>query len=548
MASSLWNASYGRLRRWAGRRKLRSQVRQLEERLAAQEREGAPVLFFDASTRLNHVSQNAAFSKLAEWAVRSKGVPTIRMVCHQGMSQCMLGTDRTDLEKPPPCRLCVRMSNILHAEERTIRLEFDPSVAQELSHRLADFSLSELENWTFRGFELGQLCLPSLRWALRRHHLPQEAGIRNLFRQYLSSAASLLSAFEVIMVAHAPRSLVVFNGISYPEGVAREVALSRDIPVVTHEVGLRPFSAFFSHGHATAYPIELPDRPLEPEEQVELNAYLQDRTQGQFSMAGVQFWPEIEPMPEALKGAISRHRGMVAVFTNVIFDTSQIHANVIFDDMFDWLKNLKGSILQNPETLFVIRAHPDEARPGKASQDDVAGWMLGSGLLSADNVVFIPPQEYISSYELIREAKLVLIYNSSIGLEASIMGAPVLSAGRARFTQVPTVFFPEDREGYMRMLEAFLAQGHVEAPPEFSENARRFLHYQLFRTSLSFGDFLGPDPDVQGGVLLKDFSPRDLDPEHCVEMDVIGKGIVEGEAFVYPRARSASEEMGAANS
>jgi hypothetical protein len=32
----------------------------------------------------------------------------------------------------------------------------------------------------------------------------------------------------------------------------------------------------------------------------------------------------------------------------------------------------------------------------------------------------------------------------------------------------------------------------IEVPAEFKRNARRFLYYQLYRTSLPFGDFLQP--------------------------------------------------------
>ncbi len=58
-------------------------------------------------------------------------------------------------------------------------------------------------------------------------------------------------------------------------------------------------------------------------------------------------------------------------------------------------------------------------------------------------MVFVGPQETLSSYELIQKSKFVMVYNSTIGLEASIMGAAVLCAGKARFTQYPTVFFPQ---------------------------------------------------------------------------------------------------------
>ncbi len=543
MPSDLTNASFGRLRRWRARRRLRAQVEEIERAVRSKplnpDEGPAPVMFLDASTRLNHVSQNAAFSKFAEWAVRLMGVQTWRMMCQQGMSQCMLGTDHTDLAKPPPCRLCLRMSGILHAPNHTLVLEFDPGVESDLHSKLDSQSVAELSGWRHRGYELGKICLPSLRWALRRHHLPEESAVRDTLQRYLISAANLLRHFERIFDALNPRALVVFNGVSYPEALARQVALSKGVPVVTHEVGMRPFSAFFSHGHATAYPMDPPQAPLRPDERRALDAYLQDRTHGRFSMAGVQFWPEIEPLPEVLRQKIDAHRGTVPVFTNVIFDTSQIHANVLFENMFDWLEELKRAISAHPETLFIVRAHPDEARPGKASQESVASWVANSGLLAAENVHFIPATKYVSSYDLIREAKLVLIYNSSVGLEASILGAPVLCAGRARFTHAHTVYFPDSKARYRVMLEEFLAQERVENPEEFSENARRFLHYQLFRTSLVLSDFLGPDPDIAGGVLLKEFEAERFEPERSVELDVIAKGILYGSPFVYPEGARA---------
>lgn len=72
------------------------------------------------------------------------------------------------------------------------------------------------------------------------------------------------------------------------------------------------------------------------------------------------------------------------------------------------------------------------------------------------------------------------------------MGATVLCAGKARFTQYPTVFFPRSIELYQKELERFLEAEKIEVPADFKRNARRFLYYQLFRTSLPFGDFLEP--------------------------------------------------------
>ena len=101
-------------------------------------------------------------------------------------------------------------------------------------------------------------------------------------------------------------------------------------------------------------------------------------------------------------------------------------------------------------------------------------------------------EKFLMVVELILKSKFVMIYNSTIGLEASIMGAAVLCAGKARFTQYPTVFFPQTVAEVRRKMREFLAADKIEIPAEFQRNARRFLYYQLYRTSLPFGDFLEP--------------------------------------------------------
>ena len=64
--------------------------------------------------------------------------------------------------------------------------------------------------------------------------------------------------------------------------------------------------------------------------------------------------------------------------------------------------------------------------------------------------------------------------------------------GKARFTQYSTVFFPQTVEEVRSKLKEFLEAEEIDVPLDFKRNARRFLYYQLFRTSLPFGEFLEP--------------------------------------------------------
>ncbi|MEX0787826.1 MAG: hypothetical protein WD906_07805 [Anaerolineales bacterium] len=491
-----------------------------------------PVVFFNASTRISRLSLNAAFGLLASWSVRASGIPVRYWVCQQGMDLCVLGTDRRRPTGLPPCADCLDFSDRLFPPSLRVPLVFSPPDLSVAS--LQDATAEELGRWVWKGLPLGELCMPSLRWALRRHHLVDDSETRLLLRRYLISAASLAEQVEARLRSEPPRALVVFNGITYPEAVAKAIAERSGVRVITHEIGLRPFSAFFSRDHATFRKVALPaESPWTDTERGVLQEWIRSRTRGDFTMAGIRFWPRMQPIPRGLRRAIPRFRQMAAVFPNVIFDTSQVHANTIFPDMFAWLDSLVPVIRAHADTLFVVRAHPDEDRRGKESQEPVADWFHDRGLDQEVNTFFIGPRELVSSYELLHQAKLVLIYSSSVGLESAMLGKPVLSAGRARFSHVSIGWTARDADHYRETLEQLLRAARVDVPEEYSEQARRWLHYEAFHASLDLSPFLEADPGHPGMVGFRAFEPSAVAANPCLR--VIRAGIVHGDQpFVMP--------------
>lgn len=489
------------------------------------------VIFFNASTRLSGLSQNAGFSLVSSLALEKTGVRVIELVCERGMTHCVLGTNNNDLKSPPPCSECIRTSRKLF--DYTLARPLGFTRDSEIDRQLADYSLEQLLNFEAGGFPAGKLVLPSLRWILRRHHLIDDKDTRYLAREYILSALSLKKQFDQILDDVDPFAIVVFNGMFYPEATLRWAAQKRDLPVYSHEVGMLPLSAFFTDQEATAYPVSVDDDfQLSDEQILILNEFLARRISGNFVTAGIQFWPEIKSLEQSFLDEAGEFDSIVPVFTNVVFDTSQSHANVIFDHMFQWLDVVLDAIKAHPEVLFVIRAHPDELRSGKESRETVADWVRKYQVAELPNVKFIASNEFFSSYELIQHAKFVMVYNSTIGLEASIFGKPVLCAGKARYTQIPTVFFPGSKSGYIKQLDEFLNSVEIAHPEEFRVNARRVLYSQIFRASLPFEPFLEEDGIWPGYVRLKDFPLDDLSPEKSSTIQVILQGIKQRKSFI----------------
>lgn len=495
--------------------------------------EGNPVLFFNASTRLSRTSLNGAFSWLTANSLQSNGIPVVFLTCTYGLNPCLLATDRDNPKKELPCKDCIRLSNEMYKGLRTIPLTFreEPILFNEVE----GLEFEGLEKYVYQGVPLGELTLPSLRWIMRRHHLNGVPNAVQLERMYIRSAWSTYVQVTDWIEHNNPRAIVVFNGLQYPEAIVRWVGKQHEIPTYTHEIGLMQETAFFTAGEATATPIDLPDDlEMTPERDHKLDEYLESRLQGAFKTAGVQFWPEMERLTPAFWNLARTFRQIVPIFTNVVFDTSQSHANVVFDDMFDWLDNVKKLIEKNVDTFFVIRAHPDELRKGKESLETVTDWVIANHMMHLPNVLYIAPDQFISSYDLIRIAKFVMVYNSTIGLEAAAMGNAVLSGGKSRFTQVPITYFLKTREAFMQQAQDMIDAVEWSVPPEFRENARKFLYYQFFHTALDFSDFIMPDPVWNGYVKLKDFSAEKLLPENSQTMQIIQEGILEGKPFVIP--------------
>jgi hypothetical protein len=161
-----------------------------------------PVVIFNASARLIGLSQNAAFSLLTAWSLRLSGVPVVHFVCKSGMSHCIQGTNRQDYTTPPPCSGCIAQSQQLYrgAQVRWFSFERD----RDLAASLEGLDIGQLSNFIYplpdgpvdevstqensedgRHIPLGKLVLPSIRWALRCHHLPDDQPTRYLYREYI---------------------------------------------------------------------------------------------------------------------------------------------------------------------------------------------------------------------------------------------------------------------------------------------------------------------------------------------------------------------------
>jgi hypothetical protein len=99
----------------------------------------------------------------------------------------------------------------------------------------------------------------------------------------------------------------------------------------------------------------------------------------------------------------------------------------LFETQIEWINFLIGKAKENPELIIIIRVHPREfpnKREGVKSENAHRLEKIFEHLPS--NVVINWPSQNISIYDLIPNVDIVLTFWSTVGLEASIFGCPII--------------------------------------------------------------------------------------------------------------------------
>ena len=151
---------------------------------------------------------NAAFGLISSWGVQLAGRDVIHFACKSGMSQCVLGAGLGDPKTPPPCRGCIQYTKLFTGAAHTAWFDYreDP----DLRNKLRNYTVNELEIFSYQGLPLGSLVLPSLRWILRRHNLQEDEITHHLFSEYILSAYNIAVEFKKVLSRFDPETVVSF--------------------------------------------------------------------------------------------------------------------------------------------------------------------------------------------------------------------------------------------------------------------------------------------------------------------------------------------------
>jgi hypothetical protein len=199
----------------------------------------------------------------------------------------------------------------------------------------------------------------------------------------------------------------------------------------------------------------------------EAQALLADRERGQDRIIRIPFQADRDTLA-----------GDIVFFLSREHDSNWLDRDCLFDTQSEWLCwTIPRLLAARPDLRITVRGHP-RGRLYPCRLSDRALTDLTTLLPTDSRVRIIAKDEDISSYDLMRRARLVTAGPSTTCLEAAMMGRPVISTHVSSFTQAAGIAVrPVDRDTYLAMLS------RPEAPPPVDPHRAALMYWLLERTS-----------------------------------------------------------------
>jgi glycosyltransferase involved in cell wall biosynthesis len=321
------------------------------------------------------------------------------------------------------------------------------------------------------------------------------------YRRYLASALRVALAFERLLEDARPDVLLLFNGRQAPTRVAFELASRRGVRVICHERGGRPEALMLFDGVRcdSAAMIQQvirqwEDIPLDAVALRTIEGYMRGRAEGK-GLGWIAFSKGLEE-----PGPLRRRLGLDDRPVWVLYTSSddEVAASEDFRSAFrdhaEWLQRTMAWASSRADVQWVIRVHPNlGGRTSTGRNERQLAEVRALAAVAPPWVRFVMPDDDVSSYALLGLAEQVLVYHSTIGLEAGARGLPVLVAGHPVWTGAAFAAYVADATDYEDLLASRLQLGSLTPALEIRRMALRLAHAIYFRYQIGFAPVRMPD-------------------------------------------------------
>lgn len=126
--------------------------------------------------------------------------------------------------------------------------------------------------------------------------------------------------------------------------------------------------------------------------------------------------------------------------------SSEYDKSLVYKNQYEALKSIFEHYKDDEGIHFYLRIHPNLKDVPWKSHTLLYG-------LKYPNVTIIPPTSSVSSYTLLDNSEKVIVFASTMGLEGSYWGKPVIALSRCEYTYMNLVYSPTSEEEVFNLID-----------------------------------------------------------------------------------------------
>jgi hypothetical protein len=275
-------------------------------------------------------------------------------------------------------------------------------------------------------------------WALRGE--TSEAGRTRYTERILGQLQSTAAAAGALLGEHGFECVVVPGGVYGPSGVWAAAARARGIRLASFDSGGRGFLTVAADGVACQLQdiprsFTLLKRQLTATKD---HSFVRDSAVAELERrrAGTD---KFSSQLRSTSRLDSKFDGAVLLALNSPWDSAALGLHRVFDSSADWIVSTVRCLLRRTGARVVVRQHPAERFDIGRSTDDY-GRLLRENFADDARVVFIAAADPVNTYDLLDRVSTVVVYTSTIGVEAALKGKVVITPSSSYYSDLGFVW------------------------------------------------------------------------------------------------------------
>ncbi|NQV77219.1 MAG: hypothetical protein HQ490_02560 [Lutibacter sp.] len=493
------------------------------------------ILFFSARQDPDQI----IVSTILRWSLKLRGYNTYVIGCDRALiNSCNSGS--SPKLNTWQCKSCFYFANKTYNSTETdidwLKSLINTDDIAEAELLLNDLDSLKYKDFTYKGFNIGDFVRVSIAHFLKTNTIDSNSSNEiKIYKNWLKSAIIQVNAFSRFLEHRKPDTIVMLNGLFSAERIMLEVARTKNINVITYEVGFIPQTFFFMKNSPinmcnNTYWSDFSIIELTNEQNIELNSYMANRNNGKGYL--INYFPNIISDKDKIekKFGIDFNKKTFLLFPNITWDSTLYNCDILFDSMIDWIIKTIQFFINKPQVQLIIRVHPAESTLENADRDPVLKFIQLRFPTLASNIIIIPSDSDVSSYILMDNTDCGLVYGSTTGIEMGLRGLPVIVSGKIYYRGLGVSIDPDTKDEYFNILENLCNDSYSFNKSKYTEMWRRYAYFAIFRSALKLPYFDYPSTNKFPSIDLH--SIENLRPGVSKELDIICDGITKGTRFI----------------